>query len=92
MITGETVAKKIAAWLQREMTLETLVDWAETALMNEDFVDDETSQLAKVVARLATADVQNFGLSHEDCDELLNAIVPTAHRTSNFRKSGQPHS
>ncbi len=79
MITRETVAKKIAAWLQHEMTLETLVDWAETALMNEDFADDETSQSAKVVARLATADVRNFGLSWDDCEELLKRLGYVAH-------------
>jgi glycine/D-amino acid oxidase-like deaminating enzyme len=79
MITREMVAKKIAAWLQHELTLETLVDWAETALMNEDFADDETSQLAKVVARLATADVRNFGLSWDDCEKLLKQLGYVAH-------------
>lgn len=31
MITRQLTAEKIVAWLHRELSLEALVDWAETA-------------------------------------------------------------
>jgi hypothetical protein len=41
MITRQTVAGKIAAYLQHSITLEQLVDWAENAVMEGEFAPEE---------------------------------------------------
>jgi hypothetical protein len=73
-ITKQTVAKKLAAYLHRELSLAELVDWAENALMDGDFDADKAPMLADVVARLGLADVRAFGLSWEDCAEILDEL------------------
>jgi hypothetical protein len=73
------VAEKIGNWLHHELTLDELVDWAEKAVQNEDFAEPDAGDLAAVVGRLGVADVRNFGLSWEDCEQLLKKIGYTAH-------------
>ena len=79
MITRETVASKIAAWLRHDLALDELVNWAESCLAYEDFAETEIEILAPVLARLCAADVRNFGLTWEDCEQLLNRLGYVAH-------------
>ena len=79
MITRQMVAEKIGKWLHHELTLDELVDWAEKAVHNEDCAEPYAGDLAAVVGRLGVADVRNFGLSWEDCEQLLKKIGYTAH-------------
>lgn len=74
MITKQTVADKIAAYLQHEITLAQLVDWSERPLMDGEFAEADTETLSAVVARLGVADVRAFGLAWEDCEELLHKL------------------
>jgi hypothetical protein len=71
LITKHTVADKIAAYLRREILLEQLVDWAENALMEDEFEARDVEMLRTVIARLGVADVRAFGLTWEDCKEML---------------------
>lgn len=73
-ITKRTVATKIAAYLHHEATLAELVDWAERALMDEDFDPADIAVLANVIARLGAADVRAFGLTWEDCETMLATL------------------
>ena len=73
-ITKQTVADKIAAYLQHEITLAQLVDWSERALLDGEFAEREAQTIASVVARLGVADVRAFGLAWEDCEELLRKL------------------
>jgi hypothetical protein len=52
MITKQTVADKIAAYLYHEISLAELVDWAENALMEGEFDDRDMGVLRTVVSRL----------------------------------------
>jgi hypothetical protein len=79
MITRQIVAEKIGAWLHHEMSLEALVDWAEMAIMQETFDDPHATDLAAIVGRLGAADVRSFGLTWEDCEQLLKRLGYTAH-------------
>jgi hypothetical protein len=74
LITQQTVAEKIAAYLHHEMTLAQLVDWAENAMMNEEFDEQNLSSLRNVISRLGVADVRAFGLTWEDCEQLLKQL------------------
>ncbi len=71
LITRETVAKKLAAHLQHELSLDSLVAWAESALIDGDFDPTHLSTIRDVVARIGVADVRAFGLTWEDCEQLL---------------------
>lgn len=71
MITKQTVADQIAAYLRHGITQAQLVDWSERALMEGDFDENDAATLSAVVSRLGVADVCAFGLTWADCEELL---------------------
>ena len=70
-VTKKITAEKIAAYLHHAITLADLVAWAETAIMEAEFAEGEIDALRTVIARLGVADVRAFGLTWEDCQELL---------------------
>lgn len=70
-ITKQTAANKIAAYLRHEVTQGQLVDWAEDAVKEGEFAEGELEALRFVIPRLGLADVRAFGLTWEDCEELL---------------------
>jgi cobyrinic acid a,c-diamide synthase len=74
MITRQTVADKIAAYLHHEISLAQLVDWAEEAMMEGEFDERDMEVLRTVVSRLGVADVRAFGLEWNDCEELLKRL------------------
>lgn len=74
IITKQTVADRIAAYLHHEITLPQLVDWAENALMEGEFAEPDIAAISAVVSRLGVADVRTFGLTWDDCDELLRQL------------------
>lgn len=71
LITRKTVAEKLAAHLQHKLSLDSLVAWAESALMDGEFDPAHLSTIRDVVARIGVADVRAFGLTWEDCEQLL---------------------
>ncbi len=73
-VTSAMTAEKLGAYLRHEISLEALVDWAENALMEGDLATDQSEELAGALARLGLADVRNFGLSWDDCEELLHRL------------------
>lgn len=73
-ITKQTVADKVAAYLHHETTLAQLVDWAENALMEGEFEEQSAGVLSSVISRLGVADVRTFGLTWEDCEQLLRQL------------------
>ena len=74
LITKQTVAEKIAAYLHHDIAVAQLVDWAENAIMEGEFEERSTSVLSPVVSRLGVADVRAFGLTWEDCEQLLKQL------------------
>jgi hypothetical protein len=79
VITRQTVVDKLAAYLQHELALSTLVTWAETALMEGEFEHKHFVEIRDVVARLGVADVRAFGLTWEDCEQMLQRLGYAAH-------------
>ena len=73
-LTRQTAASQIAAYLHHELTLVEFVDWAENALMDGEFAEEDMSALCAVVSRLGVADVRAFGLTWEDCEALLHEL------------------
>jgi cobyrinic acid a,c-diamide synthase len=71
MITRQELAQKLTDYLQHRIALAELVDWAERALMEDDLDERDLEVLRDSLARLGLADVKAFGLSWEECEQLL---------------------
>lgn len=73
-ITREAVAKKLTDHLQGRLSQADLVDWAERAMMDAEFDQRDIELLSDIVGRLGLADVAEFGLRWEDCDNYLRKL------------------
>lgn len=73
-MTRLTVQRKLLDYLNRRMTLADLVNWAEHVMMEGQFDAVDTELLTPIVARLGLADVREFGLSWDDCYEMLERL------------------
>ena len=74
MITKQSVAEKLAMYLQKRITLSSLVDWAERAVMDEEFDERNTDILMSIVSKIGLADVKSFGLTWEECEDMLEKL------------------
>jgi len=73
-ITRQIVAEKITDYLQGKLGQAELVDWAERAMMDADFDQADMDLLSDIVGRLGLADVAEFGLRWQDCEEFLRRL------------------
>ena len=74
MITRDAVASQLRDYLQHRITRAALVDWAEHAMMDEEFDARDLDTIRDITARLGLADVREFGLTWEDCDAYLSRL------------------
>ena len=74
MITRSTVADQLKSYLSHRMTLTDLADWAERAMMEEEFDPEDCDTLRYVISQLGLGDVRAFGLTWEDCESFLRAL------------------
>ena len=74
MITSKDVRDQLLAYLNHNITLSQLVDWAENA-MNEGIVEERNPELLRdIIARIGLADVKQVGLSWDDCYDFLSRL------------------
>lgn len=73
-ITSKAVVKKLAAHLRHKLPLDSLVAWTESALMDGGFDLAHLSTIRDVVPRIGVTDVRAFGLTWEDCEQLLTQL------------------
>ncbi len=73
-ISREDVAQKLADYLHGEVDQAALVDWAEHAMMAGEFDDADNNLLSEIVGRLGLADVAEFGLRWQDCEDFLRRL------------------
>ena len=83
-VTRQITADKIADYLHGKLSQAQLVDWAERAMMNAQFDLADAELLSDIVGRVGLADVAEFGLRWQDCEEFLRrlgyrAIVTVSH-------------
>jgi hypothetical protein len=74
MITRDTLALRLRDYLQHRITRAALVDWAEHAMMEDEFDDRDFDTLRDITSRLGLADVREFGLTWEDCEGYLSRL------------------
>jgi len=77
-ITKQTVAMTIASYLRHDISIADLVSWAEDAMMDGEFDENEAATISDVVSRLGVADVRAFGLTWDDGEQLLRQLGYTA--------------
>ena len=73
-ITRDTAADKLRDYLHGKLTEAELVEWAERAMMDAQFDSGDAESLADIIGRLGLADVAEFGLRWEDCEEFLRRL------------------
>jgi hypothetical protein len=73
-LTRQVAAQKLSGYLQHKMTAAQLVDWAETAMMDEELEETHCELLRDVISRIGLADVRAFGLTWEDCEDMLSRL------------------
>jgi len=74
-VTRQITAQKIADYLQGKLSQAELVNWAEAAMLNAEFEPDPDAELlSDIVGRLGLADVAEFGLRWQDCEEFLRRL------------------
>jgi len=64
----------LASFLRYDISLADLVSWAEDAMMDGEFDEKEAATISDVVSRLGVADARAFGLTWEDCEQLLRQL------------------
>jgi hypothetical protein len=73
-VTRQIVADKITDYLHGKLSQAELVDWAERAMMDADFEETDVEVLSDIISRLDLADVAEFGLRWQDCEEFLRRL------------------
>lgn len=74
MITRHDVATRVTEYLHHNRTLEELVEWAEEVMMEGEVDKRDSEVLRAVIGRLGLANVKEFGLTWEDCEDLLSRL------------------
>ena len=74
MITKKITADKLLAYLQHRLSLEDLVNWAEQALIESSFEDDNSHTIRNTLSQLGLADVKAFGLEWKDCEAIMEKL------------------
>jgi len=74
MITKQYVAQQLLAYMSHQLSLADLVNWAEDAVMNGGFETESEGTIRQVLGKLGLANVNNFGLLWEDCEQLMQQL------------------
>jgi len=73
-VTRQITAAKIADYLHGKLSQAQLVDWAEHAMTNAQFDPIDSELLSDIVGRVGLADVAEFGLRWQDCEDFLRRL------------------
>ncbi len=74
ILTTKALADMIIRYINRQMDLSGLVDWAENMMRESDFEAEHFEIIRDVLAHVGLADVREFGLSWDDCYEYLHRL------------------
>jgi hypothetical protein len=74
IVTKNDLAGMLLKYINHEINLYALVNWAEKAMMDADFEKASFNLIRDITARLGLADVREFGLSWDDCYDFLKRL------------------
>ena len=73
-VTAQRAVEKIRDYLVHKITLAELVDWAETSLIDGEFIHEDSKQLFDIVARLGLFDSKQFALSWDELESIVDSL------------------
>lgn len=73
-VTKEALTDTIVKYLNRRLTKEELVDWAENMICDANFSEKDADLIKRILSHLGLADVKEFGLSWDDCYNYLRQL------------------
>jgi len=74
MLTRKLLADMLIKYINREIDLPTLVDWAGEMIREADFESDSFEIIRDILARIGLADVREFGLTWDNCYDYLQNL------------------
>ena len=74
MLTKKLLADMLIKYINREIGLPALVDWAEEMIREADFESDSFEIIRDILAHIGLADVREFGLTWDDCYDYLQKL------------------
>ena len=74
MVTKKEIANKLLNYLNNQVMLAELVSWAEDTIQNGDIEEAEPKIIMQMLGRMAAADVKEFGLLWEDCEQIMSQL------------------
>jgi len=78
MTNHQTILERLNAYLNHEMTLAQLVDWAETTLIEPDIPEDEDVDLMMdILMYLGAADTRGFPLTWDVLSDFVTRLGGT---------------
>jgi hypothetical protein len=74
VITKNQVVEMLLKYINRQINLSALVDWAEKMMQDADFEDMNFDVIRDVLSHIGLADVREFGLTWDDCYDYLHRL------------------
>ena len=74
LITSKLLADMLMKYINREITLTQLIDWAEEDIREADFEPERFDVIRDILARIGLSDVSEFGLTWDDCYDYLHRL------------------
>ncbi len=71
IVTKQYIAKQLLGYMTHQSSLSQLVSWSENAILEGGFEPGSEPEIRNVLGKLGLADVNNFGLLWEDCEQLM---------------------
>ncbi|MDO9287393.1 MAG: hypothetical protein Q7T83_01230 [Thermodesulfovibrionales bacterium] len=74
ILTRKLLAEMLIKYINREIDLSSLINWAEDTMREADFENSSFELIREILARIGLADVREFGLTWDDCYEYLHRL------------------
>lgn len=74
VLTKKELADMLMRYVNRETDLISLVHWAEDMMRESDFESSGFEVIRDILARIGLGDVQEFGLTWDDCYDYLHKL------------------
>ncbi len=74
LLTRKALVDMLIKYINREIDLSALIDWAEDMIKEADFEDENFELIRDILARIGLADIREFGLTWDDCYDYLRKL------------------
>ncbi len=74
ILTRKLLADVLIRYINRQIDLPSLVNWAEDMIREANFENGSFEIIREILARIGLADVREFGLTWDDCYDYLHKL------------------